>query len=77
MVYTLQTIGQARKGTHTELNVPFGQLVHELPFPALEYFPGSHSVGSEVLEEVHLEPAGQVVQVSVAPIEYEPLPQAI
>lgn len=34
-------------------------------------------MGSEVLEEVHLEPAGQVVQVSVAPGEYEPLPQAI
>jgi len=59
------------------LNVPFGQMVHEAPLPAFEYVPGSHSDGSSVLEEVHLEPAGQVVHVSVAPVEYEPLPQAI
>ena len=75
MVFTLQTSGRVKKRSHTELNVPFGQLVHEPLLPAFEYVPGSHSVGSSVVDEVHLEPAGQVVQVSVAPIEYVPLPQ--
>ena len=77
MVFTVQTSGRVRKQSHTEVNVPLGQLIHESLLPAFEYVPGSHSVGSSVLEEVHLEPAGQVVQVSVAPIEYVPLPQAI
>ena len=49
--------------------------MHDPPLPALEYVPGSHCAGSSVRVEVHLDPAGHVVQVSVAPFEYDPLPQ--
>ena len=59
----------------TLLNVPFEHLVHAPPLPALEYVPGAHASGAEVTEEEHLDPAGHVVHVSVAPFEYVPFPQ--
>lgn len=49
--------------------------MHAPPLPALEYVPGAHCSGSEVTDEEHLDPAGHVVHVSVAPFEYVPFPQ--
>jgi hypothetical protein len=49
--------------------------VHDPPLPALEYVPGAHGSGAEVTDEEHLDPAGQVEHVSVAPFEYVPFPQ--
>ena len=37
--------------------------------------PGAHGSGAEVTDEEHLDPAGHVVHVSVAPFEYVPFPQ--
>ena len=48
--------------------------MHAPPLPALEYVPGAHASGAEVTEEEHLDPAGHVVHVSVAPFEYVPFP---
>ena len=49
--------------------------MHAPPLLALEYVPGAHPSGAEVTEEEHLDPAGQVVHVSVAPFEYVPFLQ--
>ena len=62
-------------GARTLLNVPLAHLVHAPPLPALEYVPGSHCTGASVTDEEHLDPAGHVVHVSVAPLEYVPFPQ--
>ena len=66
---------EKRDGTHTLLNVPLVHLVHAPLLPALEYVPGSHCTGASVTDEEHLDPAGHVVHVSVAPLEYVPFPQ--
>jgi hypothetical protein len=66
---------ERQDGARTLLNVPLEHLVHDPPLPALEYVPGAHGSGEEVTDEEHLDPAGHVVHVSVAPFEYVPFPQ--